>query len=216
MRLLALLAASLVASVGLLAGCAPGPAAPERQAPPAGTANAPPADTTRPPAFDAQELERALHRAVNQVRSERGRTSLAWSDSLRRLARSHSQDMARRGFFGHTTPGGVGPAERAERLGLPAARPLSDGRRIGIGENLFRTYRYDGYRDVYRRRENGARQRVRRVYDWKSRRVVAEETVESWLESPSHRRALLSRNYRRHGLGVAFTKERIYVTQNLF
>ena len=176
----------------------------------------PPADTAAAPRFGPQALERALHRAVNRAREAQDQAPLAWSDSLHRLARSHSRDMARRGFFGHATPGGATPTDRAQRLGFPATRPLGEGRRITVGENLFRTSRYEEFRDVYRRPEDGPARRAERVYDWKSKRELARQTVEGWMDSPSHRRTLLSPHYRRHGLGVAFADEWIYVTQNLF
>ena len=180
------------------------------------SSSSPSSPSVTPPDFDRRELERALHRAVNRARTRRDHAPLAWSDSLRRLARSHSRDMARRNFFGHHTPEGTGPSERAAQLGFPTFRSIGNGRRIGIGENLFRTYRYEEYRDVYRQRGDGPRRRVRREYDWKSVQNLARETVKGWLESPPHRRTLLSPDYARHGLGVAFTEKRVYVTQNLF
>ena len=178
--------------------------------------SSPSSPSVTPPDFDRHELERALHQAVNRARTRRDHAPLVWSDSLRRLARSHSRDMARRNFFGHHTPEGTGPSKRAAQFGFPTFRSVGHGRRIGIGENLFRTYRYEEYRDVYRQRGDGSRRHVRREYDWKSVQDLARETVEGWLKSPPHRRTLLSPDYARHGLGVAFTEKRVYVTQNLF
>lgn len=161
-------------------------------------------------------MERAVHRAINHARTRRDRAPLAWSDSLHRLARSHSREMAERDFFAHVNPDGESPVERAQRFGFPTARSLGDGRRIGVSENLFRTYRYDGYRDVYRQRGDGPRRHIRREYDWKTVQALAQQTVQGWLESPPHRHALLSPDFRQHGLGVVFTSKRVYVTQNLF
>lgn len=217
------LTALLLAVCGLLlAHCAsteePAPPSTQRTFPveEAAPPSEPPDYSEAPPALDVAVLERALHRTVNRVRRRYDRAPLTWSDSLHRLAQSHSRDMAQRSYFSHTSPGGVGPAQRASRRGFPSARSLGDTLRIGIGENLFRTYRYDGYRDVYEQRGDEPRRRVRRTYDWKSAQQIARETVEGWLQSPPHRRGLLSRKYRRHGLGVALTEKRVYVTQNLF
>lgn len=169
------------------------------------------------PVFAPRQLESALHRAVNQARQGHDLQPLVWSDSLHRLARRHSRDMAQRSYFGHVTPEGQGPAYRARHFGFATTRPLDEGRRIGIGENLFRTYRYDSFRDVYRQSGGNPRRHVRREYDWKTTRALAQETVESWLQSPPHRRALLSPHYQRHGLGVAVTEDyQVYITQNLF
>jgi uncharacterized protein YkwD len=48
---------------------------------------------------NAQEL--AILRAVNGVRARNGRRPLALGSALHRAARSHSVDMARRGYFDH-------------------------------------------------------------------------------------------------------------------
>jgi hypothetical protein len=176
-----------------------------------------------PPGVDARRLEGALHRAVNRARRQRGQAPLRWRDSLALMARGHSRDMARRGYFSHFSPDSAGfspdsagPAYRAHRLGLPITRSLGDEWRVGVGENIFRTPRYDEYRDLYWQREDGPREHVRREYDWKSPETLVHQAVRGWLGSPPHRRTLLSTNYRRHGIGVVVTGKWVYVTQNLF
>jgi uncharacterized protein YkwD len=66
--------------------------------------------------------ELAILRAVNRVRVAHGRRPLALGRTLHRAARSHSVDMARRGYFDH------GPfAQRLRRFGV---------RGRYLGENL--------------------------------------------------------------------------------
>ncbi|MFF3243737.1 CAP domain-containing protein [Streptomyces sp. NPDC002870] len=81
----------------------------------------------------AQSLERLLEDAVavlvNQERDRRGLVPLVTDERLRDSARSHSEDMARRGFFDHFTPEGLSPADRMVAYGypLPAAENIAAG-----------------------------------------------------------------------------------------
>jgi uncharacterized protein YkwD len=66
--------------------------------------------------------ELAILRAVNGVRARNGRRPLGLGPALHRAARSHSVDMARRGYFDH------GPfVQRLRRFGVRAQ---------SIGENI--------------------------------------------------------------------------------
>ena len=72
-------------------------------------------------------MEQATVKAVNEVRREHGRAALVASDTLAGIARSHSRDMATRGFFAHRSPEGRRVDDRAEAIGLGFRR---------LGENL--------------------------------------------------------------------------------
>jgi len=58
------------------------------------------------------ELEAALHRDVNAVRAQRHLIPLHRLPELDAVARAHSQDMLRRGFFAHENPEGANPVDR--------------------------------------------------------------------------------------------------------
>lgn len=168
--------------------------------------------TQAPPPLDPAAVERALHRRVNEVRAARGRRPLRWSDALRVLALRHSRDMARRGYFSHTSPEGTDVTDRARRMGLTCARPTGDGRTVlGLGENLFMLYRYAGYQDTYRRGEPAP---ARREYMWRTEEEVVQTVVEGWMQSTGHRENLLRPHFETEGLGIVLTADdRIYVTQ---
>ena len=51
-----------------------------------------------------------------------------------RIARSHSQDMVRRGYFAHESPEGARPGERLTRAGVSYTH---------VGENLHRSLGVD-------------------------------------------------------------------------
>ena len=162
------------------------------------------------PAFVPSDIARRTHARVNEARVRQGFGALAWSDSLARLARVHSDDMARRAFFAHDNPDGENVNARATRLGLSCR--IEQGRSIytGFGENLFVTPRYTS---AYRITENG---RTTTRYAWKAPESLPGAAVNGWLNSPGHRRNLLSPVFRREGLAASLAADgQIYFTQVL-
>jgi uncharacterized protein YkwD len=63
---------------------------------------------------------------VNEVRRRERVPPLASSPLLNKISQEHALDMLTRSYFGHRTPEGLGPSERAR----------ADGYRAGIGENI--------------------------------------------------------------------------------
>ena len=86
------------------------------------------------PAPPVAELEIHLA-AVNAERRRAGRAPLSLSPELGRVAQAHACDMAKRGYFSHTSQDGRSMSDRANRAGLP--------RLCAMGENIAR-----GQRDV--------------------------------------------------------------------
>ncbi len=67
---------------------------------------------------DLRGLERETERRVNEARREHGLAPLSTSRKLQAVARAHSEDMARSGYFSHRSPDGVGPADRFRARGI--------------------------------------------------------------------------------------------------
>jgi uncharacterized protein YkwD len=61
----------------------------------------------------ATETERQAFEATNEVRAKNGFSPLSWDGELTRMARTHSEMMARLGFFAHETPEGLRLRDRA-------------------------------------------------------------------------------------------------------
>jgi uncharacterized protein YkwD len=72
---------------------------------------------------------------VNAQRRTRGQQPLAWDAQLSRLARQHSENMARSDFFNHSTPGGMSMVDRARSQGIRGWSAL--------GENIAYNQGYD-------------------------------------------------------------------------
>ncbi len=77
--------------------------------------------------FDqAAESERRAFEVTNEVRVKNGLSVLTWDEELCRMARAHSESMARLGFFSHQTPEGLSLKERARAVGIRRFRVLGE------------------------------------------------------------------------------------------
>lgn len=68
---------------------------------------------TVPTINEATETERRAFEATNVMRARNGFAPLSWDIDLCRMARDHSEKMARLGFFGHETPEDLHLKDRA-------------------------------------------------------------------------------------------------------
>jgi uncharacterized protein YkwD len=91
-------------------------------------------------ASEYASLEAGLYAAVNGVRSGSGLIELRRDPLLDAVARAHSADMARRGYFSHETPEGLNPVDRL-RQGGASGFTLA-------GENVGLTSRGDPNREI--------------------------------------------------------------------
>jgi uncharacterized protein YkwD len=85
-------------------------------------------------------LESRLHLAVNDFRREQHRIPLERRPELDRVARAHSEDMARRGFFSHESPEG---RDWVARLGLAGVSGFTMA-----AENVGQTNRSEPNREI--------------------------------------------------------------------
>ncbi|PEN15126.1 hypothetical protein CRI94_02220 [Longibacter salinarum] len=173
------------------------------------TPSAPTSTESSRPVIDVERVQNMVHAQINDVRAERGLSPLEYNRSLDPLARVHSEDMARRDFFGHTNPDGDGVNERARQLGLTCTLQLDEQRTAhGFGENLYTGTLYRGYRDIFE-----GDTMVRREYDWKDESSIARGIVNGWMNSPGHRANILDSRYETEALSTAIDDDTFYVTQ---
>ncbi|MFD9503938.1 CAP domain-containing protein [Streptomyces sp. NPDC060035] len=81
------------------------------------TPSASPSRKTTAPAVGTS-AQAAVLALVNQERAKVGCRPVTASASLNALAQNFSEDMAARGFFGHTDPDGATPWDRADKAGV--------------------------------------------------------------------------------------------------
>jgi uncharacterized protein YkwD len=157
-----------------------------------------------PPALRIPDLERRVHASVNQQRSRNQAPTLRFDDELALIARAHSADMAKRNFFDHVNPDGRNATERGRRAGYLCQKVYGTYITSGLAENIYQGSLYSRLRITGNERS----------YDWYTPEQIAAETVESWMNSPGHRRNILEQNYDREGIGIAVAGDhKIYVTQ---
>jgi uncharacterized protein YkwD len=89
--------------------------APKRISPPGMASTAP---STSPTLEQANAIERRAFEQTNLVRAQNGLPLLRWDADVCRMARDHSANMSREGFFSHTTPDGKRLRDRARLVGI--------------------------------------------------------------------------------------------------
>ncbi len=80
----------------------------------------------RPTAIVANDDERRAFDMINAERRQRGQRPLAWDSELMRMARFHSENMARQGFFNHVDREGLDMLGRANLFRLQGWRALGE------------------------------------------------------------------------------------------
>ena len=75
------------------------------------------------------DLERSVFELVNELRVKYGLSPLRWHEGLASVARAHSEDMGKRGYFGHIDPEGRDPWDRVRGAGIGCT---------AVAENVFK------------------------------------------------------------------------------
>jgi uncharacterized protein YkwD len=79
-----------------------------------------------PSISDATVIERRAFERTNEEREKVGLAPLVWDAALFRMARIHSENMARLNFFAHETPEGLQLKDRARSIGIPHFRVIAE------------------------------------------------------------------------------------------
>lgn len=129
-------------------------------------------------------VEARLFEKSNEWRRSQKLTSFEASSLLLEVGRDYSADMLRRNYFSHYSPEGKMVLHRIQKL-----KPAYDA---DCAENLHQIYSPKGLKDP---------------------RAIADQILEDWLHSPTHRKNLKAKNYNFMAIGCANNENRIYCTQ---
>jgi len=156
---------------------------------------------------DSLVLERKIHDLINEQRIENGLSPLIWDENLAKIARYHSEDMARRNYFSHVSPEGEDLEARYKKFSYLCR--ISAGNLIySGGENIFLTHIYSlYYYDPLTGEVTG--------YVFNSINNISYEVVNGWMNSPGHRQNILTPFFLREGIGVYVDSDgEIYITED--
>jgi uncharacterized protein YkwD len=157
------------------------------------------------PSINISKLEKNIHDLINRERQKHGLALLAWNDTLSSIARKHSKDMADRNYFSHDTPEGHDFSYRYSQDGYSCAIHGQGNIYYTGAENIFQNNLYDQV--VF---TDGVSH-----YDWNTAGKIAESTVHGWMNSPGHRKNILTPYWKSEGIGVAISPDdKVYITQN--
>ncbi len=157
-------------------------------------------------------VEQLVLKHINEIRKARNINVLSNNDEIARVARTHSMDMATRGFFSHNNPDGEDPTARARKAGFTGLVSSPDGQpRLGLSENIGRVGRYASFQRILR---DG--KMIRRRIRWQTEATMAEQLVEGWMASPPHRANILDSAKAYLGVGIHVHREHVFATQNFF
>ena len=163
-------------------------------------------DDSSKPDFDPQEIEKLVHLLTNEQRIEHGFSELILDSEISDISRTHSYDMANRNYFSHETPEGLDPSGRAEIAGYSCQKMVGLSIYSGLAENIFQGNLYDKYYTI-----NG----IITSFDWNTNEEIAIAAVEGWMNSPGHRKNILTEMFDREGIGVIIDEDdKVYITQN--
>ena len=142
-----------------------------------------------------KQAEMEVHRLINLEREKHGLEALGYDEKLASIAKSHSKDMASSGYFSHDTPEGLDPTDRASKADYVCRYQIGNLIYSGIGENI---HMVQGSTIAF----------------LSSPESIAEMAVLGWMDSPGHRKNILTSNFSNEGIGVSISTFTIHVTQN--
>ena len=163
-------------------------------------------------------IEDMIHATVNEYRVAAGLPILERDPALDAVARAHSSDMADRNYYGHDTPEGLGPSDRADAAGYECIKDAYGGQYFnrhsyymaGIAENIHtmeKAWPQTATQIADLLMDGG-------TYNAEGWRYTTYHIM-GWMDSPGHRQNILDGDYGRIGVGVAFSDTgTVYGTQN--
>ena len=153
---------------------------------------------TTTPEIDIHQLEDLTHEIINAQRVMHGLEPLDHVDTIRLIARSHSQDMALNDYFSHVNPEGLDPTDRGRQVGYDCRKDFGSYYTYGLAENIHQGWIYGSIRTL-----NGETVHV----DWLTPEELAQSAVNGWMSSPGHRQNILDASYDRAGMGAAIADD---------
>ena len=136
-----------------------------------------------------QDIVLKVHQLINEKRSDHGLMPLSWNTKIAQAALNHSTDMATRDYYEHDSPEGHDFTWRYSQVGFYCS--------IQIGNTIY-----------------GGAENIMWMEGYYGVDKIATTTVDGWMNSPGHRVNILTPYFQSEGIGVAFSGNKVYLTQN--
>ena len=133
-------------------------------------------------------LELHIHSLINDIRLQHDLRPLEWDGRLAQIAANYSEDMAARNFYSHVNPEGLTFADRYKKFGYNCYIQTGDISYTTGGENA--------------------------MFMQGITAEIPQHAVDGWMNSPSHRDAILEPFWLHEVIGIAYKGSKIYITQN--
>ena len=145
-------------------------------------------------------IERQVLRQVNEEREAHGLRGLREYDSLSGVSRNHSRNMSETGYVRHVTPSGGNISRYSE-----TCESLAGFGKFTYSENIAQTWHG---KKVVSPDRNG-------TVSPRTEEEVGRNVVNIWMNSSSHRKALLGDDWRSTGVGVVSNESgAVFATQS--
>lgn len=176
------------------------------------TATSSPSDEISTPSVDHELISELIVKYTNEERKKAGLNPVQSDKALARLAAKHSRDMATRGYFSHASKReDVPDVAFDDRVSLEKLGYQRTGENIAlqpiVQSKQIRTTRSSSgevSRDITR--------------DFSTYDELARKTVEGWMNSPGHRKNILTPEFNLIGIGVGIGEREgtpyAYITQD--
>ncbi|PIN93449.1 hypothetical protein COU54_02920 [Candidatus Pacearchaeota archaeon CG10_big_fil_rev_8_21_14_0_10_31_24] len=148
--------------------------------------------------INLRQLELQIHKNINEQRALNNLPILTYDAQLANIARNHSDDMIVRDYFEHISPDGLNAIDRGNNAGYFCEKNFGLLISKGIAENLALT-------------PIGTSESCGKVFTLNQ---IANCTVTGWMNSPPHRKNILTDTYDKEGLGIERKNNDFYITQN--
>lgn len=147
------------------------------------------ANCDKRPVLHPSEIERLIHEYTNEIRAQQGLPTLSDDPALADIARTHSTDMIRGQYFGHTGSDGNGLEGRVSAANYSCAPGINK-----VAENLAVTPVYSTV--IFN--DDGSVN-----LEWDTTEDLAKHVVDGLMNSPNHRKNMLSKDSQFEGVGIA-------------
>ncbi|HKY62452.1 MAG TPA: CAP domain-containing protein [bacterium] len=136
------------------------------------------------PAELSRQVESRIFEGTNGVREAKKLKRLGSEELLVKAARDHAQDMMKRNYLSHNSP--------EKKTVIDRLRKYQPKLERSVGENLHTISSAQGLFDP---------------------RAIADQMMDDWMNSSSHRKNILSKKYEYLGVGCTSDGQRIFCVQ---